>query len=273
MLPPEPGGAAARVPCVAARGALSVPASRLTGEQPSNKLGRMPKDRNDPLDHPTDLRFRSGNHRPRPTLGTNRHRVGGHGRRRGAPEPELDRRSGRRDPGRRGRRSRHLHAQARERGQDYASGYREIRSALTDAWAAGHVVVAFNAAYDLTVLDAEGRRLGWPPLSGYGLVVDPYVIDREMDRDRRGKRTLGALCEHYGVVLAAAHEAESDALAAAELARLLPRRFPHLAALDDVMTSQAAWHAERQRDLVEYLRSEGRDASDVDGRWPIRGAA
>ncbi len=64
-------------------------------------------------------------------------------------------------------------AQARERGQDYASGYREIRSALTDAWAAGHVVVAFNAAYDLTVLDAEGRRLGWPPLSGYGLVVDP----------------------------------------------------------------------------------------------------
>lgn len=164
-------------------------------------------------------------------------------------------------------------AQARERGQDYSSGYREIRSALTDAWAAGHVVVAFNAAYDLTVLDAEGRRLGWPPLSGYGLVVDPYVIDREMDRDRRGKRTLGALCEHYGVVLAAAHEAESDALAAAELARILPRRFPHLAALDDVMTSQAAWHAERQRDLVEYLRSEGRDASDVDGRWPIRGAA
>lgn len=164
-------------------------------------------------------------------------------------------------------------AQARERGQDYASGYREIRCALTDAWAAGHVVVAFNAAYDLTVLDAEGRRLGWPPLSGYGLVVDPYVIDREMDRDRRGKRTLGALCEHYGVVLAAAHEAESDALAAAELARILPRRFPGLAALDDVMTSQAAWHAERQRDLVEYLRSEGRDASDVDGRWPIRGAA
>lgn len=164
-------------------------------------------------------------------------------------------------------------AQARERGQDYASGYREIRSALTDAWAAGHVVVAFNAAYDLTVLDAEGRRLGWPPLSGYGLVVDPYVIDREMDRGRRGKRTLGALCEHYGVVLAAAHEAESDALAAAELARILPRRFPDLAALDDVMTSQAAWHAERQRDLVEYLLSEGRDASDVDGRWPIRGAA
>lgn len=164
-------------------------------------------------------------------------------------------------------------AQAREHGQEYASGYREIREALADAWATGHVVVAFNAAYDLTVLDAEGRRLGWPPLSNYGLVVDPYVIDREMDRRRRGKRTLGALCEHYGIVLDAAHEAESDALAAAELARILPERFPDLATLDDVMTSQALWHAERQRDLAEYLRSAGRDTSDVDGRWPIRGAA
>ena len=164
-------------------------------------------------------------------------------------------------------------AHAREHGQDYLSGYLEIRKALTDAWAAGYAVVAFNAAYDLTVLDAEGRRLGLPPLDDYGLVLDPYVIDREVDRYRRGKRTLGALCEHYGIDLRAAHEAEADALAAAELARLLPRHFPHLAELDDMMTSQAAWHADRQRDLVEYLERQGRDASDVDGRWPIRGAA
>ncbi|WP_420880645.1 3'-5' exonuclease [Rhodococcus sp. (in: high G+C Gram-positive bacteria)] len=164
-------------------------------------------------------------------------------------------------------------AQAREHGQEYSTGYREIRQALTDAWAEGHVVVAFNAAYDLTVLDAEGRRQGWPPLSDYGLVVDPYVIDREMDRRRHGKRTLGALCEHYGVVLGSAHEAESDALAAAALARILPQRFPDLGILDDVMASQTTWHAERQRDLVEYLLGEGRDASDVDGQWPIRIAA
>ncbi|RVW04878.1 exonuclease domain-containing protein [Rhodococcus spongiicola] len=161
----------------------------------------------------------------------------------------------------------------RHHGQDYASGYLEIREALTDAWAAGYAVVAFNAAYDLTVMDAEGRRLGLPPLDGYGLVLDPYVIDREVDRDRRGKRTLGALCEHYGINLGFAHQAEADALAAAELARLLPQRFPHLADLEDMMTSQANWHAKRQLDRVEYLQREGRDASDVDGRWPIRTVA
>lgn len=164
-------------------------------------------------------------------------------------------------------------AHARAHGRDYASGYREIRKALTDAWADGYAVVAFNAAYDLTVLDAEGRRLGWSALDDYGLVLDPYVIDREVDPERAGKRTLGALCEHYGVVLASAHEAEADALAAAELARLLPRRFPELAEYDDMMTRQAAWHAARQQDLIEYLRRDGRDPSDVDGRWPIRTAA
>ncbi|QBJ94986.1 3'-5' exonuclease [Rhodococcus sp. ABRD24] len=162
---------------------------------------------------------------------------------------------------------------AREHGRDYTEGYREIRQALTEAWAAGYAVVAFNASYDLTVMDAEGRRLGLPPMDDYGLVVDPYVIDREVDRHRRGKRTLSALCEHYGVDLGSAHEAEADALAAAQLARILPERFPELADLDDVMTSQASWHAERQRDFAEYLLSTGRDASDVDGQWPIRAAA
>ena len=48
-------------------------------------------------------------------------------------------------------------AWAREHGRDYVEGYREIRAALADAWNAGYAVVAFNAAYDLTVLDAPNH--------------------------------------------------------------------------------------------------------------------
>lgn len=72
--------------------------------------------------------------------------------------------------------------------------------------ALGHIVVAFNASYDLTVMDAEGKRLGFPALE-FGTVADPYVIDREMDRTRSGKRTLAAVCDEYGVTLTCAHEA------------------------------------------------------------------
>ncbi|MGW0019777.1 exonuclease domain-containing protein [Rhodococcus sp. NPDC003382] len=160
---------------------------------------------------------------------------------------------------------------ARAEGQDYASGYAQIREALCESWVRDHIVVAFNASYDLTVIDAEGRRLGLAPLVT-GTVVDPYVIDREMDRSREGKRTLQAVCEAYGVALSAAHEAEADALAAGFLTRALVERFPQLAELD-IMADQAAWHAERQRNFAEYLRELGREASDVDGAWPIRGTA
>ncbi|AKE91671.1 MULTISPECIES: 3'-5' exonuclease [Rhodococcus] len=160
---------------------------------------------------------------------------------------------------------------ARAEGLEYTAGYAQIREALCEAWVRDHIVVAFNASYDLTVIDAEGRRLGLPGLAT-GLVFDPYVVDREMDRGREGGRTLQAVCAAYGVTLTAAHQAEADALAAGQLARALCTRFPQLADLD-IMTDQAAWHAERQRNFAEYLSGLGRDASDVDPQWPIRGIA
>ncbi|TCN46795.1 DNA polymerase-3 subunit epsilon [Rhodococcus sp. SMB37] len=160
---------------------------------------------------------------------------------------------------------------ARAEGMDYRAGYLEIREALLEAWRRGHIVVAFNASYDLTVMDAEGTRLGLPAL-GFGLVADPYVIDREMDRGRSGKRTLAAVCDAYGVTLSCAHEAEADALAAGHLVRALVARFPQLADLD-IMADQAAWHAERQRNFAVYLEGLGRDSTDVDGGWPLRGAS
>lgn len=160
---------------------------------------------------------------------------------------------------------------ARAHGQDYATGYGEIREALHDAWTRDHAVVAFNASYDLTVMHTEGLRLGLTELVT-GIVVDPYVIDREMDRYRKGRRTLGAVCEHYGIALEDAHEAEADAIAAAHLARTLAQEYPNLRALD-IMTHQAGWHAERQRDFADYLVRQGRDASDVNGEWSIRGLA
>ena len=159
-------------------------------------------------------------------------------------------------------------AHAREHGQDYAAGYAEIRAALERAWAGGHMVVAFNAGFDLTLMNAEGLRLGLPPLTP-GLVVDPFVIDREMDKYRKGKRTLGAVSTHYGVVLENSHEAEADALAAAELVHALTATYPQISKLD-IVAAQTAWHAERQRDFAAYLARQGKDASDVNGEWPIR---
>jgi DNA polymerase-3 subunit epsilon len=160
---------------------------------------------------------------------------------------------------------------AKEHGQEYADGYNEIREALTTAWAEGRIICAYNASFDFTVIDREGRRLGYEPLVA-GPIFDPFVIDRAIDKYRKGKRTLGVTCEYYGIGLDNAHTADADALAAARLAWVLGRRNSGLAQLsiEELMAQQADWHHQRQTDFANYLRREGKDASDVNADWPIR---
>nr|WTA71294.1 3'-5' exonuclease [Micromonospora sp. NBC_00855] len=163
---------------------------------------------------------------------------------------------------------------ARAEGQDYGTGYREIRDELERLWAMGRIIAIYNASYDLTVMDTEGRRLGYGPLVP-GPVVDPFVIDREVDKYRRGKRTLTVTCEHYGITLDNAHAADGDALAAARLAWVLGRRYQGLASLrvEELMTTQADWHRARQDDYAAYLTRKGEDPSGVCGDWPVRVSA
>lgn len=84
----------------------------------------------------------------------------------------------------------------------------------------GSAVICFNAPYDLTVLEHEAKRHNLQPLSARGplLVVDPLVLDKHLDRYRKGSRKLLAICQHYGVRIDAAHDASYDAIAAARLA-------------------------------------------------------
>lgn len=76
----------------------------------------------------------------------------------------------------------------------------------------------FNATFDWTMLHVEGLRCGIVMPSDV-LLLDPLVIDRDIDRYRKGKRTLTAMSQHYGVALDTAHDAEADAAAAVAIVR------------------------------------------------------
>ncbi|MFI6348407.1 3'-5' exonuclease [Streptomyces sp. NPDC050560] len=153
-----------------------------------------------------------------------------------------------------------------------------LAEALASSWRAGVPVVAYNASFDLTLLSAELLRHGLPSLSERlggappAPVVDPYTIDRQVDRYRRGKRTLQAVCAEYGVALTTAHDAASDALAAARLARAIAERHPKIAALGpaELHRSQIGWSASRAADFQSYLRRSGEPDAVVDGAWPLR---
>ncbi|MET9451509.1 3'-5' exonuclease [Streptomyces cinerochromogenes] len=153
-----------------------------------------------------------------------------------------------------------------------------IADVLVSYWKSGVPVVAYNAAFDLTLLSAELRRYGLPSLSDRlggarpGPVIDPYTIDRRVDRYRRGKRNLEAVCAEYGIVLGTAHNATADALAAARLASAIADRHPKIASLGpaELHQRQIEWYAEWAADFQAFLRRKGETDAVVDGVWPLR---
>jgi DNA polymerase-3 subunit epsilon len=171
---------------------------------------------------------------------------------------------------------------ARAEGRPAAEAVAEIAAALCRYVTAGVPVVVFNAPFDLSLLDAELARYGLPGLrmrlGGRPLapVLDPLAIDRAVDKYRRGSRTLQTACAVYGVELADAHRAGSDALAAVRVALCLAR--VHRAAVGEVPAavlheSQVTWYAAWAADFQGWLR-RGRDPEAViDPCWPLREAA
>jgi len=165
---------------------------------------------------------------------------------------------------------------ARAEGRPPREAIEEIVAALADQLLAGAPIVAFNARFDLTCLDREARRHDVVPLvervggEAGMLVIDPYVLDKQVDRFRKGKRTLGAVCAHYRVPLEEAHASHADALAAARVAWRLGQAFEELRALElqALHRLQIDWAAEQAASFEDYLRRNGRDER-IERAWPI----
>ena len=165
---------------------------------------------------------------------------------------------------------------ARSEGQSAASAVAEITSVLATVVAEDIPIVAFNARFDLTILDREARRHGVEPLievvggpDGL-LVIDPYVLEKQINKFRKGSRTLSILCEDYGIPLTDAHAADADALAAARLAWKLGRINAELGAYDlpTLHEDQIVWADEQGRSLQEYFDRQGQDEK-VQTVWPV----
>jgi DNA polymerase-3 subunit epsilon len=144
-----------------------------------------------------------------------------------------------------------------------------------------------NVCYDLSLLNAELVRADLQPLTIDGPVLDPLVLDRAVDRYRRGSRKLTDLCRHYHVphsaaapgedvtAAAGAHDAKADVLAALRVLWRIANAYPQLAAMElaDVHERQVKAHEEWATHLQHYLRESGKEPDAVvDTAWPIRRA-
>lgn len=156
---------------------------------------------------------------------------------------------------------------AQKHGRPAAEVLAEILDALTNR-PVGSPIVAFNARFDLTILDRELVRHNLPALDCFP-VLDPYVMDKHLDRFRRGKRTLSVMCGHYGARLDEAHEAAADAVAAARLAwKLGSSTKLGLLSLDELHDQQVGWAREQAESLSSYFAKQGRP-QHVEPAWPV----
>ncbi|MBG6058737.1 DNA polymerase-3 subunit epsilon [Cryobacterium sp. MP_M5] len=161
---------------------------------------------------------------------------------------------------------------AAENGRGAAEGVAEIVATIREHLGRGLPLVAYNAPYDLTLLNRESLRHGVSPLVAPSPVVDPLVIDKAVDRYRKGKRTLEVTSAFYGVSLDDAHDSGADAIAAGRVAQAIARA--HAAKLPVTVSElhdlQAKWSLEQAESFQTYMRRERDPEFVASGGWPER---
>jgi DNA polymerase-3 subunit epsilon len=160
----------------------------------------------------------------------------------------------------------------RAEGAPAADSIYEILTKLQGFLSAGLGVVAYNAAYDFTILDREAKRYGFDPLELPAPVIDPLIIDKQVDKYRKGKRTLEAAAAHYGVQLTDAHDASADAIAAGRVAQAIGKKYAADLAYSamELHDLQVVWAKEQAESYATWRRSQNLPVYPGDGLWPVR---
>lgn len=164
---------------------------------------------------------------------------------------------------------------ARAHGMKAAEALDEVAGMIADALRQDVPLVAFNISFDLAILENELTRLGLPTLTqrlGHDIapVLDALVLDRGVDRYRKGKRTLTDVLAHYGLEQdGRLHTADVDVSATLDVLRALTAQYPKLAAssLEDLHREQTSWHLRWAEGMNEWLTKKGK-TPDVSTVWP-----
>lgn len=160
---------------------------------------------------------------------------------------------------------------AREHGRDPREAIAEINGKLNEAYENGHPVIGFNVSYDLSILHNESIRYGHAP-GQPRRIVDAAVIDKRVDKFRKGGRKLTDVAAHHGIQLDRAHASDADALAAARIAWKQANAHPEVVQipLDDLHEKQKAWRAEQSAGLQAYYRRSKNDETiTIAPQWPV----
>ena len=161
-------------------------------------------------------------------------------------------------------------AQAEKDGVDTASALAELTKRFQRAAELGYPVVIFNLPFDWPIYEAECKRQDQGGPVTRPLFVDPLLVDRKVDKYRKGSRTLASMVEYYLGHTFKPHDAGADALETGLVLREMVRRHkvlqrPTLAELQDV---QRAWFKTWQEQFNAWQQGPKGNGYVSTERWP-----
>lgn len=178
----------------------------------------------------------------------------------------------------------------RENGRkDVSTAIEEIVHELSEAAHAGYVITGYNNSFDLAMLESEAKRYN-KGITGLriretGRFIDPIILDRAIDRYRKGSRKLADVARHYGIEFNEdeAHAADYDVKITAQLVpkvlNATYKAIPELQGLtpneiiDTLQGYQKTEKAKWAQHLTEYFQKTGKTEEDgsaivVNGNFP-----
>jgi DNA polymerase-3 subunit epsilon len=162
-----------------------------------------------------------------------------------------------------------------EQSEELDEALRYIIGKLRRLTGEGYPIVGMNLSYDLTILDQQAFRLGIDGLQDWaGPVLDIFVLDKQVDRYRKGGRKLTDLVQHYGVdAPGEAHRAVWDAAASVAVARAMAGRYKAIGhrTARQLHEHQIGWRREQQQSFSEYVveKKGGKPLDEREFVWPV----
>lgn len=129
-------------------------------------------------------------------------------------------------------------------------------------------VAIMNARFDITFLLYlnSDRAYALPN------IIDPYVIDKHLDKWRKGSRKLADIASHYGLSVdeSRLHGAGYDVELTVAVAR---KQLAYVAANPEFLHQcQVKWYDQQAKSLYEYFRRIDNEAyKEIGYGWPVAG--
>lgn len=168
---------------------------------------------------------------------------------------------------------------AMEHGMNYVQGLYLISETIKQCIANRVPMVAFNAAFDFSLIrdEFERREIDFESsLWDQAIIIDPSILDKVFDKYRKGKgmRTLSAVSGIYGYDLSNAHNATADVEATLHIARRMLHKMAglnggELPPPEEMMSFQVEKYRE-QADGLEAHFQKNDPSVTINKEWPFQ---